>query len=76
MVTQDTMNIIRSYWHTREEYWYRRISDINFSILFICGHEHVERFKSLLLGKRHQCKIIDIFWKAYLFKDYGSLNLA
>jgi hypothetical protein len=77
MVTRDTMDIVRSYWHIREEYWYSRIFDIiNVTILFICGHEHVMRFQSLLHGKGCQCHIIDSFWKEELFRDYGNLNLV
>jgi hypothetical protein len=76
-VKKETADIIRSYWSIREEYWYKRISDIiGLPILFICGHEHVIRFRSLLIAKGHQCMIIDPFWKKDLFGDYGNFNLV
>jgi hypothetical protein len=76
-VKRETADRIRMYWALREEYWYKRIHDIiDLPILFICGHEHVFRFQSLLIGKGHRCAIIDPFWKKELFSDYGNINLA
>lgn len=67
----------RSYWPIREEFWYNRLGDLlEMNILFICGHEHVDRFKSFLLDRGHGCEIIINFWKQELFSDYGALGLA
>ncbi len=66
----------KSYWSIREQYWLDTLSDIlGTDILFICGHEHVERFMSLLKDNGHQCSIIEGFWKEELFTDYGNLGL-
>jgi hypothetical protein len=74
---QETSDIIRIYWLIREDYWYKRLSDIiELPILFICGHEHVSRFHSLLIGKGHQSTIIDLFWRKDVFRDYENLNLV
>ena len=76
-VEKETADIIRTYWSIREKYWYELIRDIiELPILFICGHEHVLRFHSLLIGKGHQCIIIDPYWKKDLFMDYGNFNLV
>ena len=76
-VKKEAADIIRSYWSIREEYWCKRIRDIiELPILFICGHEHVLRFRSLLITKGYQCTIIDPFWKSDLFRNYGNFNLV
>jgi hypothetical protein len=67
----------RSYWPIREKYWCDRLGDLlKLNILFICGHEHAERFKSFLLDRGHQCEIIIDFWEQDLFSDYANLGLA
>ncbi len=67
----------RSYWHIRERYWLDQLRDIlNLNILFICGHEHVKRFSSLLVENGYKCAIIDRFWMKELFADYSNLGLS
>lgn len=76
-VKNETDEIVRTYWSLREEYWYKQIRDIiDLPILFICGHEHVFRFRSLLDTKGHPCTIINAFWKKDLFNNYGNVNLS
>ncbi|HNW28506.1 MAG TPA: hypothetical protein PKN50_08525 [Spirochaetota bacterium] len=67
----------RTYWHIREQYWLDRIMDIlDLNILFICGHEHADRFKGLLVEHGHGCAMVERFWKKEVFSDYGSLGLT
>ena len=76
-VELETWKLIRSYWHLREKFWYDCIKDaIGLNILFICGHEHVERFRDLLLGRGHSSEIIDAYWRKETFSDYKNINLA
>lgn len=50
-------------WRIREEYWLDRIRDnIQEQILFICGHDHVQRFFDLINGNGFQAEIIHEFW--------------
>ncbi len=67
----------KSYWHIREKYWYSRLRDVlHENILFICGHEHVDRFNSLLRECGQPGSIVDNFWKEEIFKDYANIDLA
>ena len=76
-VELETGEIIRSYWHLREKFWYDCIKDaMGLNILFICGHEHVDRFRELLRVKGHRCEVINSFWKREIFSDYKNINLA
>lgn len=76
-VRQEAAALARSYWPVRESFWYEQIEpDIESRILFICGHEHVSGFRSLLLEKGHACTILDPFWRGEIFRDYANFNLA
>ena len=76
-IEQETAEIIRSYWRLRERFWYDRIKDaVDLHVLFICGHEHVDRFCKLLHVEMHRCEIINSFWKRDIFSDYKNINLA
>ncbi len=76
-VELETAQKVRSYWHLREEFWFDRLMDVlGLNILFICGHEHVERFRDLLLRKGHLCEILDPFWGREMFIDYKNINLS
>ena len=67
----------KSYWRARELFWYGRIEpDIGSNILFICGHEHAERFRSLLKEKGHDSRILDPWWRGDIFRDYGNIGLG
>jgi hypothetical protein len=68
---------VRTYWLARESFWYDRLApDIGSNILFICGHEHADRFSSLIREKGHECRILDPFWREKIFRDYTNFNLV
>jgi len=53
----------RKYWSKREKFWMNRIEDkLNERVIFICGSEHTERFKSLTLSKGCETKILIKNW--------------
>jgi hypothetical protein len=67
----------KTYWRKREEFWYERLRDVcDMNVLFICGHEHGERFISVL--DAHGCKsiIVEPFWKKEIFTDYSTIGLT
>jgi hypothetical protein len=75
-IRAEAIHISRFYWQARESSWYRKIlPDINSNILFICGHEHAERFKALLRDNGHQCLIFNPYWREDIFNDYTNINL-
>jgi hypothetical protein len=75
-VEQETADLTRSYWHLREHFWYERIKDaVDSQVLFICGHEHVNRFHEMLERKGHASKIIDGFWAREVLQDYSNIGL-
>ncbi|MFC1670006.1 hypothetical protein ACFL20_06395 [Spirochaetota bacterium] len=75
-VYSETVKLSKTYWPIREIFWYEKILHmLNENILFICGHEHINSFGSLLSEKGYTTKIIDPFWKKSLFSDYGKLRL-
>lgn len=76
-VTAHAVERARSYWHIREHYWFERLGDLlEFNVIFICGHEHVERFSSLLAARGYESVIITRFWRKELFVDYDALGLS
>jgi hypothetical protein len=77
LIKRETEQIVRSHWHLREQYWYERLRDrLDRNILFLCGHEHAERFKSLLDEKGHYSEILNKCWKEEIFRDYVSLGIG
>lgn len=75
-VREEATAISKSYWHLRETFWYDRIApDIDSNILFICGHEHTDRFQSIILQHGNTCVIVESFWREGIFTDYNSINL-
>ncbi|HOP64356.1 MAG TPA: hypothetical protein PK906_13325 [Spirochaetota bacterium] len=67
---------VKKYWDVREKFWLDKISNkINSNILFICGHEHAERFCSLLTENGITAKVIEKFWKKEIFSDYLNIGL-
>ncbi len=76
-IEQESVEADRSYWHLREDFWFGRIENIITSnILFVCGHEHVERFMRLIFDRGHPCVILESFWREDIFSDYRTINLA
>jgi len=75
-IISETIKISRSYWKIREKFWLDKIRDrIDSEILFICGHEHPERFKKLLVENKYDCTIISEWWLGEIFSDYGNFDL-
>ncbi|MBN2402765.1 MAG: hypothetical protein JXN64_10235 [Spirochaetes bacterium] len=73
-IEKETSDFSKTFWGLREEFWFNKISDsLDKNILFICGHEHVERFAGLITQKGSSCSILDLFWKNVIFSDYDKL---
>lgn len=76
LVRREATDISKTYWHIRESFWYDRIApDIDSTILFICGHEHTERFQTIVCAGGNKCTILDRFWHEEIFSDYNNLDL-
>ena len=75
-IDRETIAESKKYWQIREEYWYNIISDMpRGNILFICGHEHVLRFKDLLRQNGRNAEVLETFWQIEVFSDYAKLGL-
>ncbi len=75
-INNETIEISKTYWEKREKFWYNNISgSISDNILFVCGHEHIPGFMSLLESEGCDCKILNDFWMRDIFSDYKNLNL-
>jgi len=73
-VKGETNEISKKYWGLRELFWFNRISRrIGDGVLFICGHEHVERFKLLVKRHDYSCRILNYFWQKHIFSDLAAL---
>ncbi len=73
-IEKETSDISKTFWGLREEFWFNKISDsLDKNILFICGHEHADRFAALMAQKGAPCSVLDIFWKKHIFSDYNKL---
>ena len=69
-------NEVMKYWGIRENFWYERLKNrLDKKILFLCGHEHVDRFRELIENNGKQCVIIDKYWKREIFSNYEKINL-
>lgn len=67
---------VRKYWGIRERFWLDRIRDkLGENVLFLCGHEHVIRFRDLLVSEGADAIVIDEFWRGDLFSDYRNIGL-
>ena len=76
-IEKETIAESKKYWEIREEYWYSIIRDFTQgNILFVCGHEHVMRFKDLLLLKGIDSEVIEPFWRSDIFSDYIRLGIS
>jgi len=66
----------KEYWHKREEYWYERLQDVlGMNVLFICGHEHGERFMSVLADHGAESEMVESYWRKEIFSDYSIIGL-
>ncbi len=75
-VREDAAAVSKKYWHLREAFWYDRIAgDIDSNILFICGHEHAERFQTIIRAHGKTCHILNNFWCEEIFRDYSNIFL-
>lgn len=75
-IERETSEEVKRHWKVRENFWYERIKDrVPENILFLCGHEHVAGFSSMLKEKGIDVSVIDEFWQRSLFSDYGRLGL-
>lgn len=73
-VDREASRVASRFWRLREDFWYRRIQDLlDMQLLFVCGHEHVIRFRSLLWEKGTDAEVLDRFWERELFGDYDRL---
>ena len=53
----------RKYYPIREQFWFDKIEgEINDSIIFICGSEHVDTFEKLLIKKSCDVKVLNERW--------------
>ncbi len=69
-VKRETMELSKQYWSRREEFWLQCIIDYtDMNVLFVCGHDHVDRFRTLIIKKGIQSSIIDPFWKGDIFNN-------
>lgn len=75
-IDAETVEEEKSHWEKRERFWLERLRPfLADDILFLCGHEHVTRFKTLLDSEKILNQILDEFWRRDLFSDYGKLGL-
>jgi hypothetical protein len=75
-VKREAAGLARAYWPLRESFWYDRIApDIGSNILFLCGHEHMASFSSLIRERGHECRVLDPFWREEIFRDYTNIGL-
>ncbi|MBP7735896.1 MAG: hypothetical protein KA369_07980 [Spirochaetes bacterium] len=71
------VEMAKTYWRKREEFWYERLREVlDMNIVFICGHEHVGRFMSVLAAHGSESKMVEPFWKKEIFTDYGTIGLT
>jgi hypothetical protein len=75
-VREKASAVSKTYWDLRESFWYDKIArDMDLNLLFICGHEHTGRFRSLVRSHGTACHILDNFWRERIFRDYKNFNL-
>jgi hypothetical protein len=73
-IEKETSDVSKSFWGLREEFWFSKISDsLDKNILFVCGHEHTERFAALMAKKDAVCSVLEPYWKKEIFSDYNKL---
>lgn len=76
-VEHEAAETARAYWRLREDFWFARVADIiTADILFVCGHEHADRFMQLIIGKGHRSFVLVSFWREEIFMDYSAMGLA
>lgn len=74
MVELETAAEVKKFWHLRESFWLEKLrSRLCGNILFLCGHEHVDRFRALLETEGVEVSVVDPFWRRDLFTGYGKL---
>lgn len=75
-IDMETIAEEKSHWEKRERFWLDRLRPfLSSDILFLCGHEHVMRFKTLLESENTAVSVLDEFWRRDLFSDYRRLGL-
>lgn len=53
----------KKYWHIKEQFWLDEIKDkLHEPIIFICGSDHIERFKLLVVREGYEAKILCKNW--------------
>lgn len=61
----------QKYWHIREKFWLDKIRDkLQEPLIFICGVDHIEGFKGLIIEKGFGVRIIDHDWGRELLERY------
>jgi len=76
VVEQETALEVKKFWPVRERFWLHKLKErLNENILFLCGHEHVSGFSTLLREEGVSASVIEEFWRGDLFSDYGKLGL-
>lgn len=76
IVNSEVYAEVKKYWELRENFWYEKIKDrLHQNILFLCGHEHVYRFKELLAAYDIESEIINEYWKREIFSNYSEIGL-
>lgn len=69
-IQDDTDREVMQYWDIREKFWFEKLAPhLERHILFVCGHEHVKRFKTLLENKGQACMIVVSFWEGDYFRS-------
>ncbi len=75
-VEDETAGRSKKYWERRERFWLSRIREREEKrVLFVCGHEHVERFRKLPGVHSIESVIVNDFWEKELFSDYQNFGL-
>lgn len=73
-IDKETADISKTFWELREEFWFSRILDcLDRNIIFVCGHEHAERFSDLMTRKGAGSIVLEKFWGKEIFSDYDKL---
>jgi hypothetical protein len=69
-IDEEASDLSKGYWDIREEFWWSRIADrMGSNIIFLCGHEHAERFAGLVMRKGSGASLLDPFWKRDFFRQ-------
>lgn len=76
-INEETAAEAKKYWDIREKFWLDKIRNMLMeNIIFICGHEHVYRFREHLVENNIDVDVIDEYWRRDVFSDYTSIGLT